>query len=127
MNKKDLPVYGDGNQSRDWLHVYDNCSAIDIVLHKGDDGEIYNICGENEKINIETVKHIINILGVSEKLIKFVKDRPGHDRRYALDCTKIKTSLGWEPVYTFESGIRDTIEWYLNNTDWLNSIEKDNT
>jgi len=119
---KDLPVYGDGMQVRDWLHVYDHCSAIDVVLHKGVDGEVYNIGGNNEKANIELVILIIKNLGKSEGLIKFVKDRPGHDRRYAIDNTKITTQLGWKPAYTFEEGIKETIEWYLNNTEWVENV-----
>lgn len=118
----DLPVYGDGMQIRDWLHVADHCTALDIVLHKGLDGEVYNIGGNNEMTNIEIVKLIIEILGKSESLIKFVKDRPGHDRRYAIDNTKITTQLGWKPVYTFEEGIKETIEWYLNNRLWIDNI-----
>jgi dTDP-glucose 4,6-dehydratase len=122
LNEKDLPVYGDGMQVRDWLHVADHCSAIDTVLHKGLDGEVYNIGGNNEKTNIEIVKLIIKTLGKSEKLIKYVKDRPGHDRRYAIDNTKITTHLGWKPMYTFEQGMKETIEWYLNNTEWIKNI-----
>lgn len=122
LNEKDLPVYGDGMQVRDWLHVSDHCSAIDTVLHKGVDGEVYNIGGNNEKANIEIVKLIIKSLDKSEDLIKYVKDRPGHDRRYAIDNTKITTELGWEPAYTFEQGIKETIEWYLNNTEWIDNI-----
>lgn len=118
----DLPVYGDGMQIRDWLHVADHCTALDIVLHKGLAGEVYNIGGNNEMTNIEIVKLIIEILGKSESLIKFVKDRPGHDRRYAIDNTKITTQLGWKPVYTFEEGIKETIEWYLNNRLWIDNI-----
>lgn len=122
LKEKDLPVYGDGMQVRDWLHVSDHCSAIDTVLHKGKDGEVYNIGGNNEKANIEIVKLIINTLGKSENLIKYVKDRPGHDRRYAIDNTKITTELGWEPAYTFEQGIQETIQWYLDNTEWIENI-----
>lgn len=122
LNNKDLPVYGDGMQVRDWLHVKDHCSAIDIVLHRGLDGEIYNIGGNNEEANIEIVKLIIETLGKSEKLIKYVKDRPGHDRRYAIDNTKITTQLGWEPSYIFDQGIKETMEWYLNNTEWVENI-----
>ncbi|HAE42821.1 MAG TPA: dTDP-glucose 4,6-dehydratase [Clostridiales bacterium] len=107
---KPLPVYGDGLNVRDWLYVDDHCSAIDRVLHKGRSGEVYNIGGNNEKTNIEIVRLIINILGKSEELIQFVKDRPGHDRRYAIDNTKITTELGWKPVHTFEQGIRETIQ-----------------
>ena len=122
LKEKDLPVYGDGMQIRDWLHVYDHCQAVDVVLHKGLDGEVYNIGGNNEKANIEIVKLIIKILGKSESLIKFVKDRPGHDRRYANDNTKITTQLGWKPEYTFEEGIKETIQWYLDNTDWIENV-----
>ncbi len=122
LKEKDLPVYGDGMQVRDWLHVSDHCSAIDTVLHKGRDGEVYNIGGNNEKANIEIVKLIIGTLGKSEDLIKYVKDRPGHDRRYAIDNTKITTELGWEPAYTFEQGMKETIQWYLENTEWIENI-----
>ena len=122
LKEKELPVYGDGMQVRDWLHVSDHCSAINTVLHKGADGEVYNIGGNNEKANIEIVKLIIQTLGKSENLIKYVKDRPGHDRRYAIDNTKITTELGWEPVYTFEQGIKETIQWYLENTEWIENI-----
>jgi dTDP-glucose 4,6-dehydratase len=122
LKEKDLPVYGDGMQVRDWLHVSDHCSAIDTVLHKGKDGEVYNIGGNNEKANIEIVKLIIGTLGKSEDLIKYVKDRPGHDRRYAIDNTKITTELGWEPAYTFEQGMKETIQWNLENTKWIENI-----
>ena len=122
LKEKDLPVYGDGMQVRDWLHVSDHCSAIDTVLHKGAIGEVYNIGGNNEKANIEIVKLILKTLGKSEYLIKYVKDRPGHDRRYAIDNTKITTQLGWTPVYTFERGMKETIEWYLSNQDWIENI-----
>jgi dTDP-glucose 4,6-dehydratase len=122
LKEKDLPVYGDGMQVRDWLHVSDHCSAIDTVLHKGRDGEIYNIGGNNEKANISIVKLIIRTLGKSENLIKYVKDRPGHDRRYSIDNTKITTELGWEPAYTFEQGMKETIQWYLENTEWIENI-----
>lgn len=122
LKEKELPVYGDGMQVRDWLHVYDHCSAIDIVLHKGRDGEVYNVGGNNEKTNIEIVKFIIHTIGKSESLIKYVKDRPGHDRRYAIDNTKITTELGWKPVYTFEQGMKETIQWYLENTEWIENI-----
>jgi len=121
-NSKDLPVYGDGMQIRDWLHVEDHCSAIDTVLHKGENGQIYNIGGDNEKTNIEIVRLIIDKLGKSQDLIKYVKDRLGHDKRYAIDNTKITSGLGWRPSYTFEQGINETIDWYLNNTDWVEDI-----
>jgi len=119
---KALPVYGDGMQIRDWLHVSDHCSAIDTVLHQGKIGEIYNVGGSNEKANIEIVKLIIKTLGKSENLISYVQDRPGHDRRYAIDNTKITTELGWKPAYTFEQGIAETIQWYLNHRDWMEHI-----
>ncbi len=122
LNNKDLPVYGDGMQIRDWLHVADHCSAIDTVLHNGLDGEVYNIGGNNEKGNIEIVKLIIATLGKSESLIKYVQDRPGHDRRYAIDNTKITTQLGWEPAYTFEEGMQETIQWYLGNMGRIENI-----
>lgn len=118
----DLPVYGDGLQIRDWLHVSDHCKAIDTVLHKGRNGDVYNIGGNNEKANIEIVKLIIDTLGKSDNLIKYVKDRPGHDRRYAIDNTKITTELGWEPAYTFEKGMKETIQWYIENQDWIDNI-----
>ena len=121
-NDKPLPVYGDGMQIRDWLHVRDHCIAIDTVLHEGTIGEVYNIGGNNEKANIDIVKLIISTIGKSENLIKYVKDRPGHDRRYAIDNTKITTQLGWSPSYTFEQGIAETIQWYLNNKNWLEKI-----
>jgi len=122
LKEQDLPVYGDGRQIRDWLHVADHCSAIETVLHKAAVGEVYNIGGNNEKANIEIVKLIIKTLGKSETLIKYVKDRPGHDRRYAIDNTKITTQLGWKPQYTFEQGMKETIEWYLNNPEWIENI-----
>lgn len=122
LNEKDLPVYGDGMQIRDWLHVKDHCTGIDTVLHKGELGQVYNIGGNNEKANIEIVKLIINDLGKTEALIKYVKDRPGHDRRYAINNHKITTELGWQPSYTFEQGIKETIEWYLNNKEWMERI-----
>jgi len=122
LNDKTLPVYGDGMQVRDWLYVSDHCAAIDIVLRKGLDGETYNIGGNNEKTNLEIVKLIIATIGKTESLIEYVKDRPGHDRRYAIDNTKITNQLGWSPVYTFEAGMRETIDWYLNNLDWIRNV-----
>lgn len=122
LNNKQLPVYGDGMQIRDWLHVKDHCSAIDTVLHKGIVGEVYNIGGNNEKANIEIVKLIINTLNKSDDLIIYVKDRPGHDRRYAIDNTKITAELGWKPSYTFDEGIKETIDWYLNNQKWIQNV-----
>lgn len=122
LNDKELPIYGDGMQVRDWLHVKDHCSAIATVLEKGIIGEVYNIGGNNEKANIEIVKLIIATLDKDESLIQHVKDRPGHDRRYAIDNTKITTQLGWTPSYTFEQGIAETIEWYLAHQDWIEKI-----
>lgn len=122
LNNYPLPVYGDGMQVRDWLHVEDHCRAIDVVLHKGKIGEVYNIGGNNEKANIEIVKLIIKSLGKEESLIQYVADRPGHDRRYAIDNSKIIKELGWAPKYTFDEGIKETIEWYLQNKEWLKKI-----
>lgn len=122
VQDKELPIYGNGLQIRDWLHVSDHCSAILTVLEKGKLGEIYNIGGNNEKANIEIVKIILKELGKPENLIKYVKDRPGHDVRYAIDNTKITTELGWSPSYTFEQGIHETIKWYLDNMDWIDNI-----
>ena len=119
---KPLPVYGDGMQIRDWLHVADHCAAIYTVLTKGKIGEIYNIGGNNEKANLEIVRLILKELDKPESLITYVKDRPGHDRRYAIDNTKITTELGWAPAYTFEQGIYETIQWYLNHPDWVERI-----
>ena len=119
---KQLPVYGDGMQIRDWLHVADHCAAIYTVLTKGKIGEIYNIGGNNEKANIDIVKLIIGSTGKSEDLIVHVKDRPGHDRRYAIDNTKITTQLGWAPKYTFETGMASTIDWYLRHGEWMEKI-----
>ena len=122
MEDKKLPVYGDGMQIRDWLHVKDHCAAIYTVLQKSVDGEIYNVGGNNEKANIEIVKLILHELGKSEELIEYVADRPGHDRRYAIDNTKITTQLGWKPFYTFEQGIHETIQWYLANQNWMEHV-----
>ena len=119
---EELPVYGDGANVRDWLHVSDHCEAIDLILHKGRVGEIYNIGGHNERTNLEVVKTILKALDKPESLIRYVKDRPGHDRRYAIDPTKIETELGWKPKYNFDTGIRQTIDWYLNNQDWWKHI-----
>ena len=122
LEDKELPVYGDGLQIRDWLHVKDHCSAIDIVLHEAENGEVYNIGGNNEKANIEIVKLIIDKLDKTEDLITYVQDRLGHDRRYAIDNTKITTELGWEPSYTFEEGMEETINWYLDNLNWMQRV-----
>ena len=123
LNGQKVPVYGDGMNVRDWLYVYDHCEAIDVVLHKGKIGEVYNIGGHNEKTNMEITKIILSAMGKDETSIEFVQDRLGHDKRYAIDNTKIQTELGWQPSLTFEEGIKLTIEWYLNNQDWIKSIE----
>ena len=132
LNGKDLPVYGDGKNVRDWLYVVDHCAAILTVLQKGRIGETYNVGGNSEKQNIEVVQTICDILDekvaplkngqARRSLIKFVKDRAGHDRRYAIDASKLKDELGWEPSVTFEDGIRMTIDWYLNNPEWIASV-----
>lgn len=122
LNDKLLPIYGKGENVRDWLYVDDHCSAIDMIIHKGKIGEIYNIGGHNEKTNLEVVKIILKELNKPESLIKFVTDRPGHDRRYAIDPTKIKNELGWEPVISFDEGIKKTIAWYLDNRKWWENI-----
>ncbi|WP_419393381.1 dTDP-glucose 4,6-dehydratase [Cytobacillus praedii] len=123
LEEKSLPVYGDGKNIRDWLHVYDHCSAIDLVLHKGKPGEIYNIGGNNEKQNIDVVKEILSILDKPYNLIQHIEDRLGHDRRYAIDSTKIKTMLGWKPVYDFQKGLLETVNWYLENQNWWKRIK----
>ncbi|MFJ8067868.1 dTDP-glucose 4,6-dehydratase [Peribacillus sp. NPDC096447] len=121
VNDQKVPVYGDGKNIRDWLHVIDHCAAIDLVLHKGENGEVYNVGGHNERTNLEVVKAIINTLGKSKELIEFVEDRLGHDKRYAIDPTKLE-KLGWKPSYNFETGIAQTIQWYLDNKDWWEQI-----
>ena len=123
LEDKKLPVYGDGKNIRDWLHVHDHCQAIDLVMHEGDLGEVYNIGGNNEKQNIEIVKLILDTLNKDESLIEFVTDRLGHDRRYAIDSTKIKNDLVWSPKYTFDVGIKETIQWYLDNQDWTAQVK----
>lgn len=122
LQDKPLPVYGDGANVRDWLYVEDHCSAIDLIIRHGRGGEVYNVGGHNEKSNLDVVKIILKALGKSEDLITFVKDRPGHDRRYAIDPTKIHNELGWLPQMKFEDGIAKTIEWYLANEDWREEI-----
>jgi dTDP-glucose 4,6-dehydratase len=122
INDKELPVYGDGLYVRDWLYVYDHCTAIWQVLQKAPPGEIYNIGGCNEKANLEVVDLILKRLKKLKSLIKHVTDRPGHDRRYAIDASKIISQLGWRPSVSFEEGINRTIDWYLNNTDWLTNV-----
>jgi dTDP-glucose 4,6-dehydratase len=122
LNDQPLPLYGDGLNIRDWLHVEDHCQAIDLVLHKGKNGEVYNVGGNNERTNVEIVKTILHKLDKPESLIKYVEDRKGHDRRYAIDATKIREELGWKPKYMFEEGIEQTINWYLENRSWWERI-----
>ncbi|MFC6040235.1 dTDP-glucose 4,6-dehydratase [Paenisporosarcina macmurdoensis] len=121
LNEQKIPVYGDGKNIRDWLHVSDHCAAIDLVMHEGVNGEVYNVGGHNERTNLEVVKTIISSLGKSEELIEFVIDRLGHDKRYAINPTKLG-NLGWKPTYTFETGILQTIQWYLDNKEWWEQI-----
>lgn len=129
LNYEKIPVYGDGLNVRDWLFVEDHCCAVDAVLNEGELGEIYNVGGNNEKTNIEIVKLIIKTIKdeidqtVTESLIEFVPDRKGHDRRYAIDSSKLKNELGWVPKVSFEDGIKETVRWYINNKDWLNNIK----
>ncbi len=122
LGEKSLPVYGEGLNVRDWLYVEDHCKAIDMILENGRIGEVYNIGGHNERTNIAVVKTILSILGRDESLIKYVKDRPGHDMRYAIDPTKIKNELGWYPETSFDEGIKKTVEWYLQNKPWWENI-----
>lgn len=123
LNDEPVPLYGDGLHVRDWLYVRDHCEGILTILEKGKEGESYNIGGGNERTNIEITKKILEIIGKPESLIKFVKDRPGHDRRYALDYGKIKNELGWEPKMDFSKGLAATIDWYKNNEKWWNDIK----
>ena len=123
LNDKQLPVYGDGLNVRDWLFVEDHCSAIDLVIHKGVSGEVYNVGGNNERTNIQIVETILEALGKPKSLITYVADRLGHDRRYAIDATKIRAELGWQPQYPFEKGIQKTIQWYLDNKEWWTRIQ----
>ena len=134
LKNKSLPVYGDGNYTRDWLYVLDHAKAIDVIFHNGQKNETYNIGGFNEWKNIDLVKLLCKIMdkklqrdeGSSERLISFVKDRPGHDLRYAIDATKINKNLGWSPSLTFEEGLEKTVDWYLNNKSWLDNINSGN-
>ena len=123
MEGKDLPIYGNGKNIRDWLYVSDHCQAIDLVLRDGKPGEIYNVGGHNERTNNEIVHLIVDNLGISEDHTKYVKDRLGHDKRYAIDPTKIETELGWKPEYTFDTGIVKTIDWYKDNEDWWQPLK----
>ena len=123
LKNEKVPVYGDGLNVRDWLYVYDHCEAIDVVLHRGKVGEIYNIGGHNEKTNLEITKLILSVMGKDENSIEYVEDRLGHDKRYAISNDKITTKLDWTPSLTFEEGIKLTIDWYLSNQDWIKNIE----
>ena len=122
LANQSLPVYGNGLNVRDWLYVEDHCRAIDLIIHNGKIGEVYNVGGHNEKANIDIVKTILKVLGKSEDLVTFVADRKGHDMRYAIDPTKIYNELGWLPETKFEDGIKKTIDWYLNNEKWWKDI-----
>jgi dTDP-glucose 4,6-dehydratase len=122
LEDKKVPVYGDGQQVRDWIYVIDNCAGIDYVLHHGQIGEIYNIGGSNEKTNLEITKIILEQLGKDKSCIEYVKDRPGHDRRYSLDSTKLQ-SLGWQPRYEFEEAMAKTVQWYVSNREWWKKIK----
>jgi dTDP-glucose 4,6-dehydratase len=122
LQDKSLPVYGDGLNVRDWLYVEDHCSAIDLVLHKGRAGEVYNVGGRNERNNLQVVGTILEELGKPETLISHVKDRLGHDRRYAIDADKIRNELGWQPKFNYEDGIKETIRWYVNNAEWMERV-----
>ncbi|HSP88675.1 MAG TPA: GDP-mannose 4,6-dehydratase, partial [Ignavibacteriaceae bacterium] len=122
LNDKELPVYGDGMNVRDWIYVIDHNRAVETVFENGKLGEVYNIGAENEMPNIKIIELILQHLNKPKNLIKFVKDRPGHDRRYAIDAAKIKTDLNWKPEFSFEEAIKDTIDWYLSNKNWWNRI-----
>jgi dTDP-glucose 4,6-dehydratase len=122
FNNKQLPVYGDGKNVRDWLYVEDHCEAIDLIVRNGRVGEVYNIGGHNERANIDVVKTILSALGKDESLITYVTDRPGHDQRYAIDPTKINDELGWLPKTFFDEGIKKTIQWYIDNQEWWKHI-----
>ena len=124
LEDKPVPLYGDGMNVRDWLYVIDNCEAIDLILHKGKEGEIYNIGGGNELKNIDLTKMVLKILKKPESLIQPVKDRPGHDRRYSLDCSKIKKGLGWTPGFDFERALEETVKWYVDNQWWWEKFKE---
>ena len=122
IENKPVPIYGDGKYIRDWMYVLDHCDGIDTVLHKGEPGEVYNVGGGNEPYNIDVTYMVLDLLGKPRSLIHFVQDRPGHDRRYSLDTTKL-AGLGWEPKYTLEEGLRRTVDWYVNNRTWWEKIK----
>ncbi|HPH26067.1 MAG TPA: dTDP-glucose 4,6-dehydratase [Pseudomonadota bacterium] len=120
---KPLPVYGDGQQIRDWIHVWDHCAGLDAVLRSGRVGEVYNLGGRSERANLDIVRAVLKLCGKPESLIRYVTDRPGHDRRYAIECAKAERELGWVPQHNLEDGLRDTVDWYLNNRDWWQRIQ----
>ncbi|RCW47566.1 dTDP-glucose 4,6-dehydratase [Paenibacillus prosopidis] len=122
LENKSLPVYGDGLHVRDWLYVEDHCCALDLVLHKGKNGEVYNIGGRNERNNLQVVQTILEELGKPKSLVSYVKDRSGHDRRYAINADKIRHELGWQPAYNYEDGMKKTIHWYLSNKEWMEKV-----
>ena len=122
LRNEPIPVYGKGENVRDWIHVHDHNVGVELILHHGQEGQVYNLGGRSERTNLELVKLILKQMGKSEDLITFVSDRPGHDLRYAINSTKAETELGWNRTYTFEEGIKETIDWYLNNTEWIDNI-----
>ena len=123
INNEPIPVYGKGENIRDWIHVHDHNVGVDLIVRKGKDGEVYNLGGHSEKSNLEVVKTILKELNKPESLISFVTDRPGHDLRYAINSDKVEKELGWTRTYDFENGIKETISWYVNNTEWIDDIK----
>ena len=123
LNNESIPVYGKGENVRDWIHVHDHNTGVDMIVRNGKPGNVYNLGGHSERTNLEVVKTILKQLGKSENLITFVTDRPGHDRRYAIDSTKVENELGWTRTYSFEDGMKETIDWYVNNQDWIEHIK----
>jgi dTDP-glucose 4,6-dehydratase len=124
LENKPLPIYGDGKQQRDWLHVEDNCRGILAVLERGEIGGVYNLGGIAIEENLTMAKRLLRVMGKPETLLTYVKDRPGHDRRYALDCKKIEAQLGWKPAIDLDNGLRETIEWYKANSQWLSGVRR---
>jgi dTDP-glucose 4,6-dehydratase len=122
LEDRPLPIYGDGGQQRDWVHVEDNCRGILMVLERGRPGQIYNIGGLDVEVNLSMARRVLEAMGKPETLLSFVADRPGHDHRYALDCTKIRRELGWEPLIPLEEGLRRTIQWYQSNSKWVATV-----
>ena len=123
LNNESIPVYGKGENVRDWIHVIDHNMGVDLIVRNGKVGEVYNLGGHSERTNLEVVKTILKQMGKSEDLITYVTDRPGHDLRYAIDSTKVENELGWNQTYNFETGIKETVDWYLNNQEWINNIK----